>query len=172
MEGVGCCCAVLDSVCWLLGCVAGDDGVVCRGVGDGGAVVVLCGVMLGCSLLLCCLSMVWSAPLMSSVVVSMRDCTICTGSPHLPGAILQAILGGNGGAALTCVKIWLYGSCLVLGWYCGVCWPMVGGGPGGAACGIVVVCGGAVDVVSGVDSSVVDGFGWCVVSGVVVSDVC
>lgn len=39
--------------------------------------------------------------------------------------------GGNGGAALICVEMWLYGSCRVLGWYCGVCWPTVCGGGGG-----------------------------------------
>lgn len=62
---------------------------------------------------------------------SIIDWTICCGSPHFPGAILHAMSGGNGGAALICVEMWLYGSCRVLGWYCGVCWPTVCGGGGG-----------------------------------------
>ena len=78
-------------------------------------------VAVACFLVSACFCAICFDLFTTSFVAWASDSTMVTGSPHLPGAVRHAMFGGSGGAALTCVWIWLYGSYRCLGWYCGVC---------------------------------------------------
>ena len=79
----------------------------------------------------------------------------------------------------------MYGSCLVLGWYCGVGSPIVGGGPGGPGVGldVAVLVSVACEAMFGVellsgggcvacDSGACEGVGVGAVGNVVLVAVC